>query len=326
MLSDEIAPGYQPKVVEASWNDWWEKSGFYTADAEECKNLKHEDKFVMVIPPPNVTGSLHLGHALTVSIEDALCRWHRMRGRKVMWLPGTDHAGIATQAVVEKKLKREQGLTKADLGREKFVAEVWKWKEEFGDRITMQLRRLGASVDWSREAFTMDDQLSVAVKEAFVRMYNDGLIYRANRLVNWSCALRTCISDIEVEHIEVTKRTLLAVPGHAPEKKYEFGVMTSFAYDVDGMDGEQLVVATTRLETMLGDTGVAIHPKDPRYTHLHGKFVKHPFVDRLIPIVLDDELVDMAFGTGAVKITPAHDPNDFACGKRHNLPQINIFT
>ena len=316
---------FDPTVVEASWNDWWEASGFYTCDAEKAAKASFEDKFIMVIPPPNVTGSLHIGHALTVAIEDTITRWNRMRGKLTMWLPGTDHAGIATQAVVEKKLMKEKGIKKQDLGREKFVEEVWKWKEEYGNRITMQIRRLGSSVDWSREAFTMDEQLSRAVKEAFVRMYDDGLIYRASRLVNWSTALRTCISDIEVDYEELTDRTLRAVPGHDPAKKYEFGVITSFAYKVEDSD-EEIVVATTRLETMLGDTAVAVHPKDPRYAHLHDKKLVHPFSGRRIPIVLDDVLVDMNFGTGAVKITPAHDPNDFACGRRHGLPEINIFT
>ena len=318
-----MANAYDPTVVEASWGDWWEASGYYSCDAEAAAKAKYEDKFVMVIPPPNVTGSLHIGHALTVAIEDTIVRYHRMCGKMVMWVPGTDHAGIATQAVVEKKLKKERGLTRKDLGREKFVEEVWKWKEEYGTRITHQIRRLGSSVDWSREAFTMDDQLSAGVKEAFVRMFDDGLIQRQDRLVNWSCALRTCISDIEVDTLELTGRTLKSVVGHDPAKKYEFGMITSFAYKVDGLD-EELVVATTRLETMLGDTAVAVHPEDARYTHLHGKFLVHPFNGRKIPIVTDPVLVDMTFGTGAVKITPAHDPNDFECGERHGLPKINV--
>ena len=283
-----------------------------------------DDRFVMMIPPPNVTGRLHIGHALTCSIEDTLTRYHRMCGRPTMWLPGTDHAGIATQAVVERKLMKNEGLSRHDLGREKFLQKVWEWKEDHGNTITSQLRHLGASVDWSREAFTMDSNLSVAVKEAFVRMHKKGLIYRDTRLVNWSCAMNTAISDIEVDHKELAGRTFLHVPGHDKTKKYEFGVLHKFAYKVENSE-ERIEVATTRLETMLGDTAVAVHPEDPRYTHLHGKFVIHPFDGRRIPIILDAELVDMEFGTGAVKITPAHDPNDFACGRRHGLAEITIF-
>ena len=243
---------------------------------------------------------------------------------------GTDHAGIATQSVVEKMIMKQDGKNRHDLGREKFVEKVWEWKKEYGDRITTQLRTLGSSVDWSRERFTMDDMLSKAVVEAFNVFHERGLLYRANRMGNWSCALKSAISDIEVDYIELEGRTFLEVKTHPGNKKdpkgrYEFGTLTSFAYPVENSD-EQLVVATTRLETMLGDTAVAIHPEDPRYKHLHGKFVIHPFNGRRIPIVLDPVLVDMSFGTGAVKITPAHDPNDYECGKRHNLEFITILT
>lgn len=276
----------------------------------------------MVIPPPNVTGSLHLGHALTNAIEDAITRWHRMKGRTALWVPGCDHAGIATQVVVEKKLWREQQLTRHDLGREKFIEKIWQWRNEKGDRIYHQLKRLGSSFDWDRACFTMDPKLCKAVTEAFVRMHEQGLIYRSSRLVNWSCALRSAISDIEVDKVEIPGRTLLAIPGYS--EKVEFGVLVSFAYKVEGSD-EEIVVATTRVETMLGDTAVAVHPNDERYKHLHGKFVQHPFCSRRLPIVCD-EFVEMGFGTGAVKITPAHDPNDYEVGKRHNLPFITIFT
>lgn len=216
-------------------------------------------------------------------------------------------------------------MTRHDLGREAFVNKVWDWKHQYGNRILSQIRYLGASVDFTREAFTMDSNLSKAVTEAFVRFHEDGLLYRDTRLINWSCALQSAISEIEVDYIDLEGRTFLAVPNHKLKDKYEFGMITSFAYKVDGSD-EEIVVATTRLETMLGDSAVAVHPDDPRYTHLHGKFLLHPFVDRKIPIVTDDVLVDMSFGTGAVKVTPAHDPNDYLCGKRNNLEFIIVLT
>ena len=243
-------------------------------------------------------------------------------------MTGTDHAGIATQSVVEKMLMKSESKTRHDLGREEFVKKVWEWKGDYGNKITNQLRRLGSSVDWSRERFTMDDMLSKAVVEAFNRFHEKGILYRANRLGNWSCALKSAISDIEVDYIELEGRTFLEVKTHKgnsndPKGRYEFGVLTSFAYPIEDSD-ERIIVATTRLETMLGDTGVAVHPDDPRYKHLHGKYVIHPFNNRRIPIVLDGELVDMEFGTGAVKITPAHDPNDYECGKRNNLEFITM--
>jgi valyl-tRNA synthetase len=285
--------------------------------------LSPKGHFVMVIPPPNVTGSLHLGHALTNSIEDAITRWHRMKGRSALWVPGCDHAGIATQVVVEKKLWREQKISRHDIGREKFINKVWEWREKSGGRIYHQLKKIGSSMDWDRVSFTMDPKLCKAVTEAFCRLHEKSFIYRDKRLVNWSCTLKSAISDIEVDKVEVTGRTFLAIPGY--QDKVEFGVLVTFAYQVEDTN-EEIVVATTRIETMLGDTAVAVHPKDTRYTHLHGKFVKHPFVaDRRLPIVLDD-FVDMNFGTGAVKITPAHDPNDYEVGKRHNLPFITIFS
>mmetsp|Transcript_15795 Transcript_15795/g.28101 ORF Transcript_15795/g.28101 Transcript_15795/m.28101 type:complete len:1122 (+) Transcript_15795:177-3542(+) len=327
-MTTPIAAAYDPPAVEAAWDAWWEKQSYYTTDAAGAAEASDDEKFVIVIPPPNVTGSLHIGHALTCSIEDALCRWNRMMGKYVMWLPGTDHAGIATQAVVERKLMRERGLTKHDLGREKFLDEIWAWKNEKGAHILNQLRRLGASVDHSRAVFTMDERLSKCVTEAFVRMFEDGLIYRDTRLVNWSHALNTALSDIEVDHKEISEPIKMPVKGHNPEKTYEFGYLTSFAYQIVDDAGQptqdEIVVATTRLETMLGDSGVAIHPEDPRYKHLHGKSVYHPFRKCSIPIVLDDELVDMNFGTAAVKITPAHDPNDFKCGRKHNLEEISV--
>lgn len=323
-----MASGYHPEAVEAAWQDWWEASGFYSCEPKAAEGKKPEEKFIMVIPPPNVTGSLHLGHALTAAVEDTLTRWHRMKGHATLYVPGTDHAGIATQSVVEKMLMKNEGKNRHDLGREEFVKKVWEWKSEYGNKITTQLRSLGSSVDWSRERFTMDEMLSKAVVEAFNQFHEKGILYRANRLGNWSCALKSAISDIEVDYIELEGRTFLEVKSHKgnpnDEKgRYEFGTLTAFAYPVENTD-DQLVVATTRLETMLGDTAVAIHPEDERYKHLHGKFVIHPFNNRRIPIITDAELVDMSFGTGAVKITPAHDPNDYECGKRHKLEFITM--
>ncbi|VDL91530.1 unnamed protein product [Schistocephalus solidus] len=321
-VSGSMPESYSPKYVEAIWYQWWEKCGFFSPEYW-VNPQKPRKKFVMVIPPPNVTGNLHLGHALTNSLEDAITRWHRMRGEITVWVPGCDHAGIATQVVVEKKLWREKQLMRQDIGREAFLKEVWKWKEEKGENIYHQLKSLGSSCDWSRAAFTMDPNLSHAVTEAFVRMYEGGLIYRGVRLVNWCCALQSAISDIEVEKRELTGRTSITVPGYA--KPVIFGILSSFAYPlIDSPNGEELVVATTRLETMVGDTGVAVHPEDPRYSHLIGRFVQHPFIpERRMPIV-GDTFVEREFGTGAVKLTPAHDHTDYEVGMRHNLPFITV--
>jgi valyl-tRNA synthetase len=299
----DLEKPYDPREVEERWYAFWEKEGVFDASHD------HEDKrpaYVIPMPPPNVTGSLHMGHALMTTLEDVLIRWERMRGKNALWLPGIDHAGIATQTVVERQLARE-GKSRHDLGREAFVERVWKWKAESGGTITKQQRVLGASPDWKRTKFTMDPDLSVAVTEAFVRLYEAGLIYRATRLINWCPECRTALSDLEVENEEGAN-----------------GELFQFAYEVDGSPGEFLVVATTRPETMLGDTAVAVHPDDERYKHLHGKKLIHPFVDRKVPVITDAILVDPKFGTGAVKVTPAHDFNDFATGKRHNLEEINI--
>ncbi|XP_003747487.1 valine--tRNA ligase [Galendromus occidentalis] len=318
----QMPDAYSPRYVEAQWYSWWEKEGFFKPEYGRDPYAENpKGRFVMVIPPPNVTGSLHIGHALTSAVEDALTRWHRMNGKTVLWNPGADHAGIATQVVVEKKIARELGKTRHDLGREKFIQIVQQWKDEKLERIYHQLRALGCSVDFSRAVFTMEPKMSRAVTEAFCRLHEENLIYRALRLVNWSCALNSAISDVEVDKVELSGRTLLNVPGY--EKKVEFGVLVSFAYKVENSD-EEIVVATTRIETMLGDTAVAVHFDDSRYKHLHGKFVVHPFVERKIPIICDS-FVDMEFGTGGVKITPAHDHNDYEVGKRHDLPFINIF-
>jgi valyl-tRNA synthetase len=331
---DTVCPlpdAYSPSYVEAAWYEWWEKMGFFKPECADIyfknTNGQPREKFVMVMPPPNVTGTLHLGHALMCSVEDALTRWHRMLGHETVWFPGFDHAGIATQVVVEKKIKREMNKTRHDLGREAFVQEIWKWKNEKGDTIAKQLKRIGSSCDWDRSRFTMDEVSVKAVLEAFIQMHEKGLIYRSKRLVNWSCALNSAISDIEVDKIPLKGKTYLSIPGYA--EKIEFGTLTSFAYKVVESEssntetGEEIVVATTRPETMLGDTAIAVNPNDSRYTHLVGKFVKHTFADRRIPIIADN-MVDPSFGTGAVKITPAHDANDFDCGKRHNLPFITV--
>lgn len=245
---------------------------------------------------------------------------NRMLGKTVLFLPGFDHAGISTQSVVEKMLWNREKKTRHDLGRDKFTSLIWEWKEEYHSKIKNQLKKMGASYDWTREAFTMDESLSKAVIETFVRLHEEGIIYRANRLVNWCCKLNTTLSNLEVDNIELKGRTFLSVPDY--DEKIEFGIIVSFAYPIEGSD-ERIVVATTRPETMLGDTAIAVHPDDERYKHLIGKKVKHPFVDRLLPIIADD-YVEKEFGTGAVKITPAHDPNDYAIGERHRLDFINI--
>ncbi len=299
MAEKEIAKIYEPKDVETKWYREWESKGYFHADA-----LSAKPPFSIVIPPPNITGVLHMGHALNNTLQDILCRWKRMSGYNVLWMPGTDHAGIATQNVVERQLAAE-GKNRFDLGREAFIARVWQWKKESGGQIIGQLKRLGASCDWERERFTMDEGLSRSVREVFVRLFEDGLIYRDNRLINWCPRCHTALSDIEVEHEE------------------QKGHLWYLRYPVTG-SGRFLVVATTRPETMLGDTAVAVNPADDRYRDLIGGSVRLPLVNREIPIIADD-YVDMEFGTGVVKITPAHDFNDFEVGKRHNLDIINVF-
>ncbi|OBZ72804.1 Valine--tRNA ligase, mitochondrial [Grifola frondosa] len=311
-LSQPMASGYNPIAIESAWYDWWNAQGFFSPQLTKDGQIKPEGLFVIPSPPPNVTGSLHIGHALTVAIQDTLTRWNRMLGKTTLFVPGFDHAGISTQSVVEKRLYRTSGKTRHDLGREKFLETVWDWKNDYQHRITTQLHRLGGSYDWDRVAFTMDERLSKAVIETFCRLHDDGIIYRANRLVNWCVDMK-----------DLTGRTFLHIPGYDIKEKFEFGVLTSFAYPIEGSD-EKIIVATTRPETMLGDTAIAVHPDDPRYKHLHGKFAIHPFLSRRIPIITDAIVVDMEFGTGAVKITPAHDQNDYEVGVRHNLEFINI--
>jgi valyl-tRNA synthetase len=295
---DELPSQYAPAEVEARRYEHWEKAGYFTPEAQENENAP---SFSIVLPPPNVTGSLHIGHALDHTLSDTIVRRRRMQGYRTLWLPGMDHAGIATQNVVERELAKD-GLSRHDLGREAFVERVWQWKTEYGGRILGQMRRLGDSVDWSRERFTMDEGLSRAVQTIFKRLFDDELIYRAERIINWCPRCLTALSDIEVDH---------------PDDE---GELVSIRYG----DGENaIVVATTRAETMLGDTAVAVHPDDERYSHLVGTVVELPLTGRAIPIVADAH-VDPAFGTGAVKVTPAHDPNDFEIGRRHGLPGVPI--
>ena len=293
----ELAKSFDPKAIEAHWYPHWESKGYFNAGYKP-----DAESFCIQLPPPNVTGTLHMGHAFNQTIMDALTRYHRMRGANTLWLPGTDHAGIATQIVVERQLEA-QGVKRHDLGREKFIEKVWEWKQFSGSTITSQMRRLGASTDWSLEYFTMDDKLSKVVTEVFVRLFEDGLIYRGKRLVNWDPKLKTAVSDLEVVSEEED--------GHLWHILYPF---------VDGEQGELrgLTVATTRPETMLGDVAVMVHPDDERYKHLVGKHVTLPLTGRTIPIIADD-YVDREFGTGCVKVTPAHDFNDYAVGQRHKL-------
>ncbi|KAF9458072.1 tRNA synthetases class I-domain-containing protein [Collybia nuda] len=323
-LSQPMASGYNPIAIESAWYDWWQAQGFFKPEvSSRYFQQSGSATFVIPAPPPNVTGSLHIGHALTTAIQDSLIRWNRMLGKITLFAPGFDHAGISTQSVVEKRLYKTEGKTRHDLGRENFLETVKVWKDEYQGRITTQLHRLGGSYDWDRVAFTMDERLSKAVIETFCKLHEDGIIYRANRLVNWCVKLNTTLSNLEVEQKQLSGRTFLNVPGYDVKEKFEFGVITSFAYIIEDSD-EKIIVATTRPETMLGDTAIAVHPDDPRYKHLHGKFARHPFLNRRLPIVTDAIAVDMDFGTGAVKITPAHDQNDYEVGVRHKLEFLNI--
>ncbi|MEY4704508.1 MAG: Valine--tRNA ligase [Nitrospirota bacterium] len=301
MSTPQLDKSYDPKAVEARWYQVWTQQGYFHA------STTHPGQpYSIVIPPPNVTGSLHVGHALNHSIQDILVRWRRMQGRNVLWLPGTDHAGIATQNVVEKQLMSE-GASRESLGRERFIERIWQWKATSGDTIIRQQKRLGESCDWERLRFTMDEGLSKAVLEVFVRLHEEGLIYRGERLINWCPRCLTALSDIEVEHEDIK------------------GKLYSIEYPLEQDPTVRLTVATTRPETLLGDTAVAVHPEDPRYNKLIGQRVSLPLTNRTIPIVGDAILVDREFGTGAVKITPAHDFNDFEAGERHGLPRLPIF-
>ena len=304
-----LSKSFEPAAIEATWGPAWEaaglgRAGFRGTGEPSAEAAARGENFAIQLPPPNVTGTLHMGHAFNQTIMDSLTRYHRMKGFNTAWIPGTDHAGIATQIVVERQLQAE-GKDRHDLGRKNFVARVWEWKQHSGDTITRQMRRLGATVDWSREYFTMDDKLSKVVTETFVRLYEQGLIYRGKRLVNRDPELKTAVSDLEVESAE------------------EDGFLWHIAYPLADGSGEKLVVATTRPETMLGDVAVMVHPEDERYQHLIGKMVTLPLVGREIPVIADD-YVDKDFGTGVVKVTPAHDANDYAVGQRHGLPMIGV--
>jgi valyl-tRNA synthetase len=297
----EIAKSFEPHAIEARWSQRWEQLGIAEPTLDPAKPA-----FCVQLPPPNVTGTLHMGHAFNQTVMDALTRYHRMRGFNTLWIPGTDHAGIATQIVVERQLQA-QGISRHDLGRENFVAKVWEWKQQSGDTITRQMRRMGDSVSWSHEYFTMDERLSKVVVETFVRLYEEGLIYRGKRLVNWDPVLDTSVSDLEVESQE------------------EDGQLWLLRYPMADDPNESVVVATTRPETMLGDTAVMVHPEDERYRHLIGRQVRLPITGRLVPVIADS-YVDKDFGTGVVKVTPAHDFNDYAVAQRHGLPMMSIFT
>jgi valyl-tRNA synthetase len=301
-MSHELPKAYDPSAIETRWAEYWVQEKLFTTENSANGN-GDQPVFTLLLPPPNVTGRLHMGHMLNQTEMDIIVRWHRMRGFLTQWLPGTDHAGIATQMMVERQLATE-GKKRRDMTRDAFLERVWEWKQQYGGAILAQMRRLGASVDWGREYFTMDDHLSRAVREAFVRLHEEGLIYRGNYIVNWCPRCVTAISDLEVVHEDTQ------------------GKIYEIRYPVVGSD-EYIVVATTRPETMLGDTAVAVNPADERYKHLHGKKILLPLMNREIPIVLD-ELANPEFGTGAVKVTPAHDPNDFQAGLRQNLPQITV--
>jgi valyl-tRNA synthetase len=306
-----MARAYNPAHFEELLYTWWESNGYFKPELAQ----PDAEPFVIAMPPPNVTGALHIGHAMTASVEDLMMRYHRMNGKAALWIPGTDHAGIATQLQVERALRAE-GTSREEIGREKFLERTWAWRREYGGIITKQHRRLGVSCDWERERFTMDEGLSRAVREAFVQLYEKGLIYRGEYLINWSPGLQTAVSDLEVEYQD------------EEGKLYYFKYMLSDSTTdrtrlKPGKD--YVIVATTRPETVLGDTAVAVHPEDERYQHLIGKMVVVPVLGREIPIIADD-YVDREFGSGAVKITPGHDPNDFEIGKRHKLPIINVMT
>jgi valyl-tRNA synthetase len=297
---EQLPTRFDPTSFEARWYAAWEASGAFTPDLPSTKR-----PFVILIPPPNVTGKLHIGHALQFTLQDLVIRWRRMQGYNALWLPGTDHAGIATQVMVERELAKE-GTSRQELGREAFLERMWAWKAQYKDNISRQAKALGASCDWTRERFTLDENLSRAVRHAFVSLHREGLIYRAHRLINWCPRCLTALSDLEVVHKEID------------------GGMWDFAYPL--AEGGEIVVSTSRPETMLGDTAVAVHPDDPRYRTLIGKLIRHPLLDRTLPVIADAVLVDPAFGTGAVKVTPAHDPSDLATGERHGLERINILT
>ncbi|MFV0422262.1 valine--tRNA ligase, partial [Oleidesulfovibrio sp.] len=300
MAENALPKGYEPQDIENRWRTHWEENKTFTPDMDA-----EGDPYSIVIPPPNVTGALHMGHALNLTLQDILCRYHRQKGRKVLWVPGTDHAGIATQNVVERQLAKE-GKGRHDLGREKFIERVWEWREEYGNRILGQIRKMGASVDWTRERFTMDEGLSRAVRQVFVKLYEDGLIYKGDYIINWCPRCHTALADDEVDH------------------SAEKGALHYINYPLEDGSGH-LTIATTRPETMLADTAIAVHPEDERFAHLIGKHAILPLVGRKL-IIIGDKYVDREFGTGCLKVTPAHDHNDWELGRKHNLEVLNILT
>ncbi|MGB0740183.1 MAG: class I tRNA ligase family protein, partial [Planctomycetaceae bacterium] len=304
-MSTEIAKTYDASAAQNYWVRHWLEQGYCNAEPDP-----HREQHTIMIPLPNVTGALHMGHCLNGTVQDLLTRWRRMQGRSALWMPGTDHAGIATQAVVERRMLEEEGLTRHDIGREALVDRIWKWKDEYEARILNQLQQIGSSCDWRRVRFTLDEVCSAAVRRTFFRMFSDGLIYRGKRLVNWDTYLQTAVADDEVFHEDVAG---------------SFWTMHYPVVDADGnLTGEKISFSTTRPETMLGDSAVCVHPSDERYANVVGRKVLIPVLGRAIPVIADALLADKDLGTGAVKVTPAHDPNDYACALRNDLPMINI--
>ena len=304
-LISSLPKTYEPQAVEGKWYRFWEQRGYF-----KPRPSRTGKTFVISMPPPNVTGALHLGHAITATIEDILIRYHRMLGDETLWVPGEDHAGIATQTVVERQLLKE-GIDRHEIGRAAFIERVWQWVQQYKNRIQDQHRRLGVSCDWSRERFTLDEGLSKAVREVFVRLYEEGLIYRGERIINWCPSCMSALSDLEVNHVDT--------PGNLTYVRYPLKREPETEHEVT----EYITVATTRPETILGDTAVAVNPNDPRYQSIIGRLAILPVIGREIPII-PDEAVDPTFGTGAVKVTPAHDPTDFEIGLRHNLPRVQV--
>ncbi|XP_015907219.1 valine--tRNA ligase [Parasteatoda tepidariorum] len=318
-FTSSYPPAYDPKEVEQNWYEWWEQNQLFIPESE-CAATKRKD-YTIVLPPPNVTGNLHIGHTLTVTIQDCIARWHRMRGESVLWVPGYDHGGIATQTVVEKKLLLERKLSRQEIGRKAFIEEINSWKNVTQKNIETQLKLLGASLDFRKCLFTMDENSSRAVNKVFIQLFEENLIYRKEKLVNWSCELKSVISDIEVDHIEVLGKTRIRIP--SLKDPIHLGLMDYFYYPVLDSD-EKILIATTRLETMLGDSAIAVNPDDKRYSHLIGKFIRHPYTEENLPIIAD-ESINKEFGTGVMKVTPAHDFQDFDLGLKHKLKFTDVF-
>ncbi|KFM58340.1 Valine--tRNA ligase, partial [Stegodyphus mimosarum] len=322
-VSGSYPLAYEPKEVEKGWYEWWEQNDFFHSESIPKYQKKDEyPVFSFVLPPPNVTGNLHIGHTLTATIQDCIARWYRMKGYKVHWIPGYDHGGIATQRIVEKKILKEKKLTKQEIGKEDFIKELNEWKTVTQKNIEIQLKKLGSSLDFRTSCFTMDENASKAVKKVFIELYEKNLIYRKEKLVNWSSEIRSVISDIEVDHLEVPGKTIKRIPGLS--EPVVLGLLDFFYYPVLDSD-EKILVATTRLETMLGDSALAVNPEDTRYSHLIGKYVKHPYTGDSLPII-SDKSINKDFGTGVMKITPGHDFHDFELGEKHKLKILNILS